>query len=94
MSQEALENGTTGVINYFLGELYSKWMTKAELVVVAYDRAELVPCIKGLEQGGRTEKIGKCDRAFDPLCTVPLPSSQFQAWLKAHGKAARDGIGW
>lgn len=92
VSQEALENGTTGVIQYFLKELYVKWMKPAELVVVAYDRAELVPCIKGLEQGGRTEKIGKCDRAFDPLCAVPLPSSQFQAWLRAHGKAARDGI--
>lgn len=92
MSQEVLEKGTTGVINFFLDELYSKWLKSAELVVVTYGRAELVPFIKGLGQSGRTEKIGKCDRAFDPLCAIPLPPSQVQAWLRAPGRAARDGI--
>lgn len=63
-----------------------------ELLVVCYDRAELVPVIKGQQQLARTEQVGGCARGFDPSSTDLIPSSQFQPWLRANSKAARDGI--
>ncbi|CAN0204542.1 unnamed protein product, partial [Ectocarpus sp. 4 AP-2014] len=46
----------------------------------------------GHEQLGRTEKLGECSRTFDPKSTDPVPSLQYGSWLRADGKAARDGI--
>ncbi|CAN0209343.1 unnamed protein product, partial [Ectocarpus sp. 4 AP-2014] len=43
-------------------------------------------------QLGRTEKLGECSRTFDPKSTDPVPSLQYGSWLRADGKAARDGI--
>ncbi|CAM9428872.1 unnamed protein product, partial [Pylaiella littoralis] len=52
-----LEEGSVGVIAYFVRELYSKWLMETELLLLSYDRAVLVPVIKEHEQAGRTEKI-------------------------------------
>ncbi|CBJ28733.1 expressed unknown protein [Ectocarpus siliculosus] len=54
---EYLEKGTAGIIDYFKRQLLSKWLQSTELLVVCYDRQELVPVIKGQEQLGRTEKL-------------------------------------
>ncbi|CAB1118306.1 unnamed protein product [Ectocarpus sp. CCAP 1310/34] len=67
-------------------------LQSTELLVVCYDRQELVPVIKGHEQLGRTEKLGECSRTFDPKSTDPVPSLQYGPWLRADGMAARDGI--
>ncbi|CAN0055456.1 unnamed protein product [Pylaiella littoralis] len=87
-----LEKGSVGVIAYFVRELYSKWLMETELLLVSYDRAVLVPVIKEHEQAGRTEKIGECARVFDPLSEKPIPTSQYQPWLRSDSKAPRDGI--
>ncbi|CAN0566907.1 unnamed protein product [Ectocarpus sp. 12 AP-2014] len=71
-----LEKGTAGIIDYFKKQLLSKWLQSTELLVVCYDRQELVPVIKGHEQLGRTEKLGECSRTFDPKSTDPVPSLQ------------------
>ncbi|CAB1117890.1 unnamed protein product [Ectocarpus sp. CCAP 1310/34] len=63
-----------------------------DLLVVCYDRGELVPVIKGQEQLARTEQVGGCTRDFDPSSTESVPSSQFQPWLRANSNEARDGI--
>ncbi|CAB1100238.1 unnamed protein product [Ectocarpus sp. CCAP 1310/34] len=89
---EYLEKGTAGIIDYFKRQLLSKWLQSTELFLVCYDRQELVPVIKGQEQLGRTEKLGECSRTFDPKSTGPVPSLQYGPWLRADGKAARDGI--
>ncbi|CAN0453201.1 unnamed protein product, partial [Ectocarpus fasciculatus] len=65
---------------------------EADLLLVCYDRASLVPAIKGREQSGRTEKIEGCALSFDPTSTDPIPPSQYQSWLRDNQKAARDGI--
>ncbi|CAM9980512.1 unnamed protein product, partial [Ectocarpus sp. 12 AP-2014] len=64
----------------------------ADLLLVCYDRAPLVPAIKGREQSGRTDKIGGCALSFDPTSTDAIPPSQYQSWLRDNQKAARDGI--
>ncbi|CAN0247626.1 unnamed protein product [Pylaiella littoralis] len=87
-----LEKGSLGVIAYFVGELYPKWLMERELLLVSYDRAVLVPVIKEHEQAGRTMKIGECARVFDPLSEEPTPTSQYQPWLRSDPKAPRDGI--
>ncbi|CAN0447121.1 unnamed protein product, partial [Ectocarpus sp. 8 AP-2014] len=91
-TRKYLEEGTAGIIDYFKKQLLSKWLQSTELLVVCYDRQELVPVIKGHEQLGRTEKLGECSRTFDPKSTDPVPSLQYGSWLRADGKAARDGI--
>ncbi|CAN0397517.1 unnamed protein product [Pylaiella littoralis] len=67
-------------------------MMERELLLVSYDRAVLVPVIKEHEQAGRTEEIGECARVFDPLSEEPIPTSQYQSWLRSDSKAPRDGI--
>ncbi|CAB1101190.1 unnamed protein product [Ectocarpus sp. CCAP 1310/34] len=89
---EYLEKGTAVIIDYFKKQLLSKWLKSTELPVARYDRQELVPAIKGHEQRGRTEKLGGCSRTFDLKSTDPVPSLQNGSWLRADGKAARDGI--
>ncbi|CAB1106379.1 unnamed protein product [Ectocarpus sp. CCAP 1310/34] len=64
----------------------------ADLLLVCYDRAPLVPAIKGREQSGRTDKIGGYPLSFDPTSTDAIPPSQYQSWLRDSQKAARDGI--
>ncbi|CAN0370929.1 unnamed protein product, partial [Ectocarpus sp. 8 AP-2014] len=59
---EYLEKGTAGIIDYFKKQLLSKWLQSTELLVVCYDRQDLVPVIKGHEQLGRTEKLRECSR--------------------------------
>ncbi|CBJ27475.1 hypothetical protein Esi_0073_0023 [Ectocarpus siliculosus] len=49
--------GNCGIIDYFKKQLLSKWLQSTELLVVCYDRQELVPVIKGHEQLGRSEKL-------------------------------------
>ncbi|CAB1117546.1 unnamed protein product [Ectocarpus sp. CCAP 1310/34] len=92
MRPEYLEKGTAGIIDYFKRQLLSKWLQSTEPLLVCYDRQDLVPVIKGQEQLGRTEKLGVCSRTFDPKSTDPVPSLQYGPWLRADGKAARDGI--
>lgn len=89
---DVLEQGTATVIKYFVDELFGKWVKDVGLLLVCYDRAELVPLIKGNEQAGRTDKLGGCDKGFDPSSLSSIPPSQFQPWLRANFKAARDGI--
>ncbi|CAB1102931.1 unnamed protein product [Ectocarpus sp. CCAP 1310/34] len=90
--QRDLEGGAHGVINYFVSELDSRWRMEADLLLVCYDRAQLVPAIKGREQSGRTDKIGGCTLSFEPTSTDPIPPSQYQSWLRDNQKAARDCI--
>ncbi|CAB1106684.1 unnamed protein product [Ectocarpus sp. CCAP 1310/34] len=87
---EHLEKGTAGIIDYFKKQLLSKWLKSTKLLVVCYDRQELVPAIKGHEQLGRTEKLGECSRTFDPKSTDPVPSLQCGSWLRADGVNAED----
>ncbi|CAN0430768.1 unnamed protein product [Pylaiella littoralis] len=87
-----LERGSVGVIEYFERELKTKWLKEPELLLVSYDRAALVPVIKGHEQQGRTDKIGGSDRTFGSSSEDPISPSQFQARLRADGKKARDGV--
>ncbi|CAN0190770.1 unnamed protein product, partial [Ectocarpus sp. 4 AP-2014] len=75
--QRDLEGGAQGVINYFVSELDSRWRMGADLLLVCYDRASLVPAIKGREQSGRTDKIGGCALSFDPTSTDAIPPSQY-----------------
>ncbi|CAB1100624.1 unnamed protein product [Ectocarpus sp. CCAP 1310/34] len=89
---ENLEKGTAGIIDYFKKKLLSKWLKSTELLVVCYDRQELVPAIQGHEQLGMTEKLEECSRTFDPKSTNPVPSLQYGSWLRTDVKAARDGI--
>ncbi|CAM9253564.1 unnamed protein product, partial [Pylaiella littoralis] len=76
-----VERGSVGVIEFFERELKTKWLKEPELLLVSYDRAALVP-----------DKIGGSDRTFDSPPEDPIPPSQFQAWLQADGKKARDGV--
>ncbi|CBJ31813.1 hypothetical protein Esi_0285_0022 [Ectocarpus siliculosus] len=62
---EYLEKGTAGIIDYFRKQLLSKWLQSTELLVVGYDRQELVPVINGHEQLGRSEKLGEPDLSAD-----------------------------
>ncbi|CAB1098857.1 unnamed protein product [Ectocarpus sp. CCAP 1310/34] len=64
----------------------------ADLLLVCFDRAPLVPAIKGREQSGRPDKIGGCALSLDPTSTDAIPPSQYQSCLRDNQKAARDGI--
>lgn len=52
-----LEEGSTGIIDNFVREFYSKWLMKTELVLGSFNRAEVVLGIKGHE---RTQSTSRC----------------------------------
>ena len=90
---ESLEGGVRGVIRHFTRELFSSRIKPTtRLLLVNYDYSALVPAIKVREQQGRSEKVGKCRLTFDPSSTSPIPASQYQSFLRADTKRARDGI--
>lgn len=70
------ERGVRGVIAHYERELFSNWLRPTtQLLMVKYDRSELVPAIKVREQQGRSTKLGECDLTFDPSSTSPIPAS-------------------
>ena len=87
-----LERGVKGVVEYFKEQLDRAWLRDDELLLVAYDRKELVPLIKDREQAGRTRAAGETTVSFDHESTTAILKSEFQSWLRRDGKAARDGI--
>ena len=90
---EGLEGGTQGIIEQFTKEVLTRWWKPAtKLLLINYDDPCNVPVIKVREQQGRTGKLGVCDLSFDPSSKSPIPSSQYQSFLRSNNKRARDGI--
>lgn len=87
-----LERGAEGVIESFVADLRKVRHGFDGVLLVGYDRKDLVPLIKDREQAGRTRAAGESGVAFNRCSKTPIMPSCYNSWLREDGKAARDGI--
>ena len=87
-----LERGAKGIIELFVEVVDEVRRKDDALLLVGYDRKELVALIKDREQAGRTRAAGDSATSFNRQSTSPIKPTDFRPWLRRDGKAARDGI--
>eukprot|EP00752_Nemacystus_decipiens_P016789 g15026.t1 len=87
-----LEQGAEGVIDSFVADLRKIRHGFDGVLLVGYDRQDIVPLIKDREQAGRTRAVGESGVVFNRRSKTPIMPSRYNSWLREEGKAARDGI--
>ncbi|CAB1103684.1 unnamed protein product [Ectocarpus sp. CCAP 1310/34] len=100
---EYLKKGTAGIIDYFKKQLLSKWLQSTELLVVCYDRQDLVPVIKDTSSSGEPRNLygpwlradGKAarDEIAAHLATRVLADDVWTGDTKPNGIVAFYGVG-